>query len=508
MTRPTCYRAYTNLANLDIKTISHQHLAFLAFGADEQREIVFKDFTTDAVTHTTMLDTTGVGDYRSVIGYFAHTLMMELRLVNGHNMLYGKLKVFVQTELFDQTVDLEDPNTLRNLAELAATKTVLEGFKRAVNALTVQDRGDAEIHEVLSVQRTRPFVVKEQGYLVPKKSVFSRIIGDSHFELEFAAFLEYCSDVVAFAKNYLAVNFKLDYVNSDGDIANYYPDFLVKLPGQRIVIVETKGLQDLDVPRKMPHPFPSHFACILIHLCVQIGATGEEGAELRAERADRVALGVQIGSIQRDNRGAPASRIAQHGIQLAQLLGIRVILVVAQPVTPDLLGGGAHQQVIHVMADCERRVDLRRRGQPAQQPGDARHQRRFRSMDVAKDVGVRDVERRAAGWVHPVDAIGHVEMDGVSPKQRTGNQVFGAALGRSVAPQFPACMQTGNVIVRRVRRRIARHDGNDEHAVAAARRLRDLPAARERRVVQVRRKVERIKVCHFSPPLLSALHPL
>ena len=44
---------------------------------------------------------------------------------------------------------------------------------------------------------------------------------------------------------------KLDYVNADGDISNYYPDFLVKLSAKRIFIVETKGLEDLDVPLKM-----------------------------------------------------------------------------------------------------------------------------------------------------------------------------------------------------------------------------------------------------------------
>src|SRR5690606_16993407 len=101
------------------------------------------------------------------------------------------------------------------------------------------------------LRQTRPFIVKNQGYLMPKKSVFNRVIGDSQFELEFASFLENCSDVMSFAKNYLAVHFKLDYVNADGDIANYYPDFLVKLSPGRVVVVETKGLEDLDVPLKL-----------------------------------------------------------------------------------------------------------------------------------------------------------------------------------------------------------------------------------------------------------------
>jgi type III restriction enzyme len=94
-------------------------------------------------------------------------------------------------------------------------------------------------------------VVKDQGYLLPQKSVFNRIIGDSHFELVFAGFLEKCDDIISYTKHYVAVNFKLDYVNEDGDISNYYPDFIIKLPDSRIVIVETKGLEDLDVPLKM-----------------------------------------------------------------------------------------------------------------------------------------------------------------------------------------------------------------------------------------------------------------
>ena len=251
MLTPRVYREYKNLSNLNVSALGHQRVTYLYFSEEEQREIVFKDITTGEVTHTTILDTAGIADYRSVIGYFAQTLMKDLRLVSGYDVLYGKVKAFVQEQLFDRPVELETPNTLRNLSELAATKTLIETFKKAINALTVQDKGDAEIRDTIKLRQTRPFVAKDQGYLIPKKSVFNKIIGDSRFELLFASFLEDCSDVVSYAKNYLAVRFKLDYVKADGDISNYYPDFLVKLSAKRFFIVETKGRKDLDVPLKM-----------------------------------------------------------------------------------------------------------------------------------------------------------------------------------------------------------------------------------------------------------------
>jgi type III restriction enzyme len=248
---PRVYREYKNLAALDVGALGHQRVLYVQFSEEEQREIVFRDITTGEVTHTTILDTAGVADYRSVIGYFAQTILKDMRLVSGYDVLYGKVKEFVQDYLFDRKVQLESPNTLRNLSELAATKTLLETFKKAINALTVQDKGDAEIRDIIKLRQTRPFVAKDQGYLIPKKSVFNRIIGDSRFELLFARFLEDCDDVVSYAKNYLAVHFKLDYVNADGDISNYYPDFLVKISDTYIVIVETKGQEELDIPYKI-----------------------------------------------------------------------------------------------------------------------------------------------------------------------------------------------------------------------------------------------------------------
>ncbi len=168
-----------------------------------------------------------------------------------YDILYGKVKDFIKHQLFTQDIELDDLNILRNLSELEVSKTVQETFKRQINALTVLDKGEAEIRDYIKVSQCRPFIAKDQGYIVPKKSVFNKIIGDSHFELEFANFLEACDDVVSYVKNYFAVHFRIDYRNADGAISDFYPDFFVKVSEKAVYIVETKGREDLDDPLKI-----------------------------------------------------------------------------------------------------------------------------------------------------------------------------------------------------------------------------------------------------------------
>ena len=248
---PRIFRNYKNLEDLNPGAFGNKKVEYKRFSEEEKREIVFKDITTGEVTHTTILESGAVTDYRSVIGYFTQIIMKDLRLVSGYDVLYGKVKEFIQKFLFDREIEIDDLNTLRNLSELEATRTVVETFKKMINELTVQDKGDAEIKDYIKLRKTRPFVAGEQGYIIPKKSVFNKIIGDSQLELEFASFLEGCDDVISYVKNYMAVNFRIDYVNADGDITNYYPDFIVKKSENEIFIIETKGQEDPDVPLKM-----------------------------------------------------------------------------------------------------------------------------------------------------------------------------------------------------------------------------------------------------------------
>ena len=97
---PRVYREYKNLSNLDIHAFAHTPVSYRQFTEEEQREIVFKEITTGEISHITHLDSAGVADYRSVVGYFAQTVMRELKLVSGYDALYPKVKVFIQERLF------------------------------------------------------------------------------------------------------------------------------------------------------------------------------------------------------------------------------------------------------------------------------------------------------------------------------------------------------------------------------------------------------------------------
>ena len=243
---PRIQREWKNLGELDPTLFKNKKAQFYDYKLEELREIIFKDITTGEISHKTILDSTYKVNPQSVLGYFSQIIMRELRLVSGFDILYGKIKEFVTNYLFDRTVDLNDPQTIRNLSELETQKILVETFKKEINALTVKDKGDAEIKEYIKISKTRPFVVKDQKYVVPKKSVFNKIVGDSGFELRFSTFLEECPDIISYSKNYYAVHFKIDYIDSEGNPSNFYPDFIVKYKQNEIYIVETKGREDLD----------------------------------------------------------------------------------------------------------------------------------------------------------------------------------------------------------------------------------------------------------------------
>lgn len=264
------HREFRNLEELDPGQLTGPPLPLKPFTPEQTREIVFKTMLEGEVDHTIALEGTGPADYRSVVAYFARQLLKDLRLVGGYDQLYPKLRDHIAGHLFGQSVNLADPVVLRNLSEPEVAKRVFERFRSAINALTLRESGGSRVEGHIRLRDTRPFRTEPRRWLPAAKSVFNRIVGEAHadaLELDFAAFLEAASDVQAFGKNYLAVGFRLDYVKSDGELSTYAPDFIVRTTDGAVWVVETKGREELELPRKMAR---------LSQWCADAGAaTGE-----------------------------------------------------------------------------------------------------------------------------------------------------------------------------------------------------------------------------------------
>ncbi|MCC7526609.1 MAG: DEAD/DEAH box helicase family protein [Chitinophagaceae bacterium] len=245
---PRIYREFKNLELIDVSKFTNEKAKLKKFNSDELKEIIFNDID-GAFSHKTIFKDTAP-DYRNVTAFFTSVILKDSRLVSGFNILYPKVESFIKYQLFTKEVELSDPQTMRNLSEIHQKEILKTTFKKAIDELTITDKGTAEVKNFISLKLTKPKVAENQPFLVPKKSVFNKIIGDNAFELELASFLENrFSDVIAYAKNTMGeggINFKIEYQAQDGNIREYFPDFFVKTGPNTFFILETKGREDAD----------------------------------------------------------------------------------------------------------------------------------------------------------------------------------------------------------------------------------------------------------------------
>jgi type III restriction enzyme len=82
------------------------------------------------------------------------------------------------------------------------------------------------------------------------KTVFNLTPVDNSLERRFSEFLDRATDVAAFAKLTLQSRFALEYISSTGALRYYYPDFVVRLVDDTCLVLETKGLEDVEVALK------------------------------------------------------------------------------------------------------------------------------------------------------------------------------------------------------------------------------------------------------------------
>jgi type III restriction enzyme len=86
--------------------------------------------------------------------------------------------------------------------------------------------------------------------LAATKTVFNLVAADNEFEKSFAKFLDKAPDVVRFAKLPRRFNFTVPYTDSAANLRYYEPDFVAVTRDGIHHLIETKGLEDVNVAYK------------------------------------------------------------------------------------------------------------------------------------------------------------------------------------------------------------------------------------------------------------------
>ena len=81
-------------------------------------------------------------------------------------------------------------------------------------------------------------------------TLFNLVPCNRELEVAVSTFLDRAGDVVAFAKNAGPQCLRIDYLASGARLAFYTPDFFARTKQGHYYLIETKGREDKDVPRK------------------------------------------------------------------------------------------------------------------------------------------------------------------------------------------------------------------------------------------------------------------
>lgn len=159
-----------------------------------------------------------------------------------------KVRLYIETRLFDRQVDLNDPEIVRKLNHLPVREKIRDLFADAILRLQVVE----EPYELLerfrvSTWNGRLAYHTSEAVYPAKKTVFA--CGEkeglpyprkSEYEKHFMRYLDEEEAVLAYTKVLPRMPLQIPYHDPEGYLRHYLPDFLLKVKGG-YYLVETKG---------------------------------------------------------------------------------------------------------------------------------------------------------------------------------------------------------------------------------------------------------------------------
>jgi type III restriction enzyme len=191
----------------------------------------------------------GVG----AVSYFVKQMEQICKLRGLHTALAPLVQTFLEEILFERKTDLYDPALIPRLGDADVGEHIRAVFVPLIRArtTTVEVRTPAE--EPMSLAHWKSYQVthsERRPALEANRTLFNLVPCNRELEVAMAQFADRAPDAAAFAKNAGPQCLRIDYLAAGGRLAFYTPDFFISTTDGNYYLVETKGREDQDVPRK------------------------------------------------------------------------------------------------------------------------------------------------------------------------------------------------------------------------------------------------------------------
>ena len=251
---PSLVVAVPDLSQIDVQQLPVHHLHLPLPGTIAEAPLLYtgRDMLTREVVDEAEFERDFPADPAGYLNVLTRLVLRECRLANlsdGFAKLAPLMKRYIEGIMFVGQASTDDRRVMMRLNQGDAKSLLFDVFVGAIRELSIIERKSEPTGEWIRVSATEPYPTT-RSVLTARKTVFNLVPCDSTLEERFVPWLDdVASDILAFAKNELAVHFEIPYVSAGGGVRYYRPDFLIRTP-QAMYVVETKGLETLEVPRK------------------------------------------------------------------------------------------------------------------------------------------------------------------------------------------------------------------------------------------------------------------
>ena len=207
-----------------------------------------KDLLTKQIESQEIIDMPFADRPDIYIGAIAKKIEKFSRSPGQFDKIVPLTKEYIQDKLFDKKIEFNNED-LKKLNSPRVRVRLIEVFIDQINDLTAVSEDIDLTGEELKASSIKPFLWSREA-LELNKTVLNLTPVANKLEGNFAKILDNDDEVLSFLKNDdRTLGFRISYVDNNGFVRYYVPDFLVKTEEVNWVL-ETKGKEDVDVKYK------------------------------------------------------------------------------------------------------------------------------------------------------------------------------------------------------------------------------------------------------------------